>query len=163
MQNLHNIVMEEMPGNNPVVLTPQMWEMPLLRHVDIKQVILPDPPTGENGKERCVLENLQTLKNVHYKLSEEVLKRITNLKKLKITYTRLPKTTLGWPCYFLDNLAQLRKLESLSLLVQEVMSKADFSLPCSLKKLGCNLPWEDMVMVRSLPNLEVLRLQSDAF
>ncbi|KAK4438526.1 hypothetical protein Salat_0187000 [Sesamum alatum] len=28
---------------------------------------------------------------------------------------------------------------------------------------GCQLPWEDMTIVDSLPNLEVLKLRNDAF
>ncbi|KAL0441732.1 UNVERIFIED_CONTAM: hypothetical protein Sradi_0112100 [Sesamum radiatum] len=43
---------------------------------------------------------------------------------------------------------------------------SNFALPHSLKKLslrGCDLAWEDMRIVGSLPNLEVLKLERFAF
>ena len=103
--NLHTLTMDESVENGPVLLPPEIWEMSLLRHLDIKNVILPDPPTVID-RERCVLGNLQKLGDVNsLKLSEEVLKRIPNLKKLKMTYTQAPDTTLGWKHYCLNNLA----------------------------------------------------------
>ncbi|KAL0415440.1 UNVERIFIED_CONTAM: hypothetical protein Slati_3375900 [Sesamum latifolium] len=47
----------------------------------------------------------------------------------------------------------------------EKNSTGDFGFPHSLKKLslrGCYLPWEDMRIVGSLPNLEILRLHDSA-
>ncbi|KAL0319045.1 UNVERIFIED_CONTAM: hypothetical protein Sangu_2060700 [Sesamum angustifolium] len=70
--------------------------------------------------------------------------------------------------YCLENLACLSKLESLTLDInwRDETSAGDFGFPHSLKKLtlsGCHLPWNDMRIVGSLPNLEMLRLHRWAF
>ncbi|CAA3010728.1 late blight resistance homolog R1A-10 [Olea europaea subsp. europaea] len=109
-----------------------------------------------------VLENLQTLSVL------ENLKRIPNLKKLGVSYSSPPEAPLDWGYYRLHNLARLHKLELLK--IEFSMPSPSFlrniTFPTSLRKLtleGCCLPWEDMTIIGSLSNLQVLKLKPDAF
>ncbi|XP_076887617.1 putative late blight resistance protein homolog R1B-14 [Bidens hawaiensis] len=57
-------------------------------------------------------------------------------------------------------------LERLSLRSFPVHGKNQIALPATLKALtlrSCCLPWSDMSIIQSLPNLQVLKLHSDAF
>ncbi|KAL8544349.1 hypothetical protein ACS0TY_004768 [Phlomoides rotata] len=91
------------------IIASAIWEIPLLRHVKLSHFFLPDPP---DWKHTFVLENLQTLKGVtNFKFSEEVVKRILNIRKLKLNYRRIGVEE----DYCLNNLGRLQKLESLSL------------------------------------------------
>ncbi|XP_057775509.1 putative late blight resistance protein homolog R1B-17 [Salvia miltiorrhiza] len=69
-----------------VVAPIEIWKLHQLRHlefVDIGGMILPDPPSDDI----VIMENLQTLKGVkNLYLNEEVVKRIPNLKKLRLIY-----------------------------------------------------------------------------
>ncbi|KAL8538146.1 hypothetical protein ACS0TY_000198 [Phlomoides rotata] len=99
--------------HNSLKLTFEIWKMPLLRHVSLDGFALPDP---SNGEDNFVLENLQTLSDIrNLKFSEEVVKRIPNIKKLKLTYERAGLDEEVLPEYYLINLGRLQKLESLSL------------------------------------------------
>ncbi|KAL0308054.1 UNVERIFIED_CONTAM: hypothetical protein Scaly_2962600 [Sesamum calycinum] len=122
----------------------EVWEMPKLRHFTAFDSRLPDPVEGQDS---TVLENLSTLKVGHFHCSEEVVKRIPNLKKLNV-YRRLSDDY---------SLTQLSKLESLTIYSR----LKDIAFPTSLKKLSLNysrLPWEKMTIIgSSLSNLEVLK------
>ncbi|KAL2520264.1 Disease resistance RPP8-like protein 3 [Forsythia ovata] len=180
----------------------EIWEMRQLRHVKFREMVLPAPPPSAGNLSVCrlssvthsvhpfcttsifqksiiVLDNLQTLSNVvNFRCTEEVLRRIPNLKKLGIFF--YPRVVLDNRYYCLNNLARLHKLESLNLssgdsylrttTIFENWSRRsslkNIAFPISLKKLslsGCCLPWEDMTIVGSLPNLQVLKLFSDSF
>lgn len=128
----------------------------------IPGVALTDPPDAEVDDENLVvLENLQTLATVKdFIFSKNVLRRIPNLKKLGIDC----ETTEGIGSFGLSNLAlALHKLESLVLKCKGIWETMAF--PDSLKKLTlshCQIPWEDMTVVGSLLNLEVLKLLNRA-
>ncbi|KAL0356098.1 UNVERIFIED_CONTAM: Disease resistance RPP8-like protein 3 [Sesamum radiatum] len=143
---------------NPLVLPCEIWEMPQLRHVVVRRAELPDPLK----KESTILENLQTISYIrNFRCTVEAVERIPNLKKLKIYYANAVQ---DWSCYSLQNLAHLHKLESLFLLAEEFFSEK-LAFPCLLKKLNllwCRIPWENMTMIGSLPNLEVLKLMYHA-
>ncbi|KAL0449445.1 UNVERIFIED_CONTAM: Disease resistance protein RPM1 [Sesamum latifolium] len=85
------------------------------------------------------------------KLSEEVVKRLPNLKKLSVR----------WWFSGDYSLAQLNKLESFSLRYFGFHLE-DIAFPTSLTKLSlwyCKFLWKNMMIIgSSLPNLEVLRL-----
>ncbi|KAL2492584.1 putative disease resistance protein [Abeliophyllum distichum] len=159
LRNLQTLIMHEAS----VQLPEEIWKMTQLRHIEIQgNVNLPDPPSGEIV---VVLENLQTLSCLtNFRCTEEVLKRIPNLKKLEISYTG---QRVDWEYYCLKNLGQLLKLEILKCFFYgQSLEPNVFTFPSSLKKLtllGCKLPWEDMKAIDSLPNLEVLKLKSNAF
>ncbi|KAL9170215.1 hypothetical protein ABFS82_04G129900 [Erythranthe guttata] len=151
--SLQTLVVDE-----ELTLPIEIWQMPQLRHVKAKTISLPDPPS-DNAQKITVLENLQTLSTVgEFKCSEEVIKRIPNVKKLGIVCS-----TVGSHC--LSNLGFLHKLESLSLAFDGTIGRGNMVFPSSVKKLclsECKIPWEDMSIVGSLPNLQVLKLRSNA-
>ncbi|KAL8551022.1 hypothetical protein ACS0TY_000194 [Phlomoides rotata] len=157
---------------NPIIAPPEIWEMSLLRHVIISILELPDPVGGEND---LILKDLQTLSYVrNFKLSQEVIKRIPNLKTLKLNYEIFDGRTECVDCS-VKNFGHLKKLQSLNLVVNALVffdgvhqrySVQNMSLPHSLKKLslrGTMLNWEECsTKIGSLPLLEYLRLDASA-
>ncbi|KAG8380121.1 hypothetical protein BUALT_Bualt07G0160700 [Buddleja alternifolia] len=155
----------------------EIWKMPQLRHVEFETLYLPDPPNDrENGQDDFVLGNLQTLSKIRdFKCGEEVVKRIPNIKKLKISYTDFSERFEGGSRYCLNNLGRLHKLESFACYFLSGMrppSRTDLlqniTFPQSLKKLtlqGSSLYWEDMstLKIGLLPHLEVLKLKNWSF
>ncbi|KAL3619499.1 hypothetical protein CASFOL_037069 [Castilleja foliolosa] len=133
--------------------------MPQLRHIEFKNCIhLPDPPRNE--EDVVIMEKLQVLKGVcDFKCSEEVVKRIPNIKKLSIGYSDIRGTNID-EYYGISNIKLLSKLESLS-----VSSTYLLTFPQSLKKLSISknakiFEWEEDMLEKmgSLPLLEKLRL-----
>ncbi|KAL0429590.1 UNVERIFIED_CONTAM: hypothetical protein Sradi_0585000 [Sesamum radiatum] len=144
----------------------EMWQMTQLRHLifskgnALRMPLVAVPSGGQ------VLENLQTLHVNNFQFTS--IELIPNLKKLRVHYDFEHRGT--WRKYCLNNLIHLRQLETLNLMFQAVWTvnpfPPSFALPSSLKKLtltSCGLPWQDMTVIRSLPNLEVLKLKSRAF
>ncbi|KAI3454951.1 hypothetical protein Pfo_011614 [Paulownia fortunei] len=186
--NLQTIIVTPY-GDNIMVLPSQIWEMPQLRHIEIKTAVISEPPTSPVGEGGCVvLENLQTLLALrNFRFTTEFLKKTPNLNKLALSYAHnwsdefLSEQELRylewlsehdleeakWSYYNLNNLFHLQALESLSLKGHDTGFHAgQFALPHSLKKLtlfGCEIPGEDVTMIGSLPNLEVLKLKTVAF
>ncbi|KAL2515707.1 putative late blight resistance protein-like protein R1B-13 [Forsythia ovata] len=143
--------------------------MTQLRHVQVEAAVnLPDPLNAEIEGENfvIVLENLQTLSLINdFRCTVEVSKRIPNLKKLGIFYRDEP-TDWGYHC--LNNLVYLAKLEALKCFFHfgSPSFLKNVTFPESLKKLtliDSNIPWEDMTIIGSLPNLQVLKLKGRAF
>ncbi|KAK4436696.1 putative late blight resistance proteinR1A-4 [Sesamum alatum] len=166
--NLQSLIVH---GSCSTILPSEIWEMTQLRHLKFENIVLPDPPRHSHlvdSQDSYILENLCTLTTVeNFKLTEEVVKRIPNIKKIKIAYRNDFKGS-KLSSYCLENLARLSKLESLALDIKWSKENCvgNFALPHSLKKLslrGCYLPWEDMRIVGSLPKLEILRLNKKAF
>lgn len=146
----------------------EIWKMPQLRHVEFVMLDLPDPQM--DGKDEIVLDKLHTLLEIrNFKCSEEVVKKIPNIKKLGVFYQDVEHL----PCFRLDNLVRLDKLESLSCIFGpeekpiRVHLLECLNFPRSVKRLSLNrtcLNWEDMSeKIGSLPLLEVLKLHVDAF
>ncbi|KAL9152282.1 hypothetical protein ABFS82_11G111500 [Erythranthe guttata] len=137
----------------------QIWEMRQLIHVNIRKLYLPDPPQNKKQDE-FVLQNLQKLGNVtNFVWSEEACKRVVNVRKLHIQYDNDSKSSND---YSLHNISRLHKLESLTFFpygLPNLLQKLTFS--SSLKKLhldDCDVRWEDLSVIGSLPYLEVLKL-----
>ncbi|KAL0440968.1 UNVERIFIED_CONTAM: putative late blight resistance proteinR1A-10 [Sesamum radiatum] len=140
-----------------LVVPSEVWEMPKLRHLKVGVHRLPDPLTNQSeGQDSNVMENLSTLSSGAFKCSEEVVKRVPNLKELHATYMEFPQDDR----YSLNNLVQLDKLESLYFAYYSHLENITF--PTSLKKLdlsSCYIPWDKMTIIgSSLPNLEVFKL-----
>ncbi|XP_057767419.1 putative late blight resistance protein homolog R1A-10 [Salvia miltiorrhiza] len=152
--NLETLVLDR-----EVSLPPQIWQMPQLRHLKMERIILQDPPNAQN---LVVLENLQTLSTIlNFRCTDQIIQRIPNLKKLRITYGY---SVNGFGKNYLCNLVQLDKLESLGIRGDEKLY-GNIEFPGSLRKLAlenCFIPWEDMSMIGLLPNLEVLKLRTNA-
>ncbi|KAL0335859.1 UNVERIFIED_CONTAM: hypothetical protein Sradi_4797800 [Sesamum radiatum] len=150
-----------------------IWKMPKLRHLLFERGFLAYPfPTQVSGKDSVVLENLQTLSGViNFRCTKEIFEIMPNLKKLGVSYDYDRRTK--WSSYEFDNFIYLHQLETLKCLftvTDYTTAPPDIALalafPPSLKKLtltGCNIPWEKMTVVGSLPNLEVLKLKERAF
>ncbi|KAL8538119.1 hypothetical protein ACS0TY_000177 [Phlomoides rotata] len=154
----------------PVLAPSEIWEMPLLRHVMIKDVQLPDLFYGESD---FIMENLQTLSRVYnFKCSEGVIKKISNIKTLKLKY-QISSGETEFLNFDLNNLGHLQELQSLNILIDrtdgEIFQRylvQYLSLPHSLKKLtlsGTMLKWgECTTKIGLLPLLEYLRLDWNA-
>ncbi|KAL8538106.1 hypothetical protein ACS0TY_000166 [Phlomoides rotata] len=159
----------------PIIAPSEIWEMLLLRHVEINGLELPDPLCGENN---VILEDLQTLSCIrNLKCSETVTKRIPNIKTLKLRYTISCGEAEDYDNFGLNNFGHLPKLQSLNIFfdisaildgeIFQCYLMQNLSLPHSLKKLtlgGTKLNWEEyMTKIGSLPLLQFLRLCKDAF
>ncbi|KAL7153387.1 hypothetical protein ABFS83_04G165300 [Erythranthe nasuta] len=145
----------------------EIWSMPQLRYLEFARLCLPAPPLRSQKKdEDIVLKNLHTLKTaVDLNLSEEVCKRIPNVKILKIKYNDfLPERSSRET--FIYNIGCLHKLESLNCQLGNVQPCGNLvrnlKFPTSLKKLtlsGRKIEWEDLTTIGSSHNLEVLQLK----
>ncbi|KAK4402257.1 putative late blight resistance proteinR1A-10 [Sesamum angolense] len=159
-------------ASNTLYLPLSLWRMPQLRHLLFEEGFLPYPSLAKfKRKDSVVLENLQTLSQVkNFRCSKEVVEFMPNLKKLGILYVHDSRTK--WSTYGINNFVYLQKLESLKC---EFIAKDDLSrkhlppklaFPVNLRKLalyGCIISWENMTVIGSLPNLEVLKLRTFAF
>ncbi|KAL8551044.1 hypothetical protein ACS0TY_000211 [Phlomoides rotata] len=160
----------------PIMAPSEIWEMPLLRHVIINGLELPDPVCGEN--DLITLEDLHTISSVrNFRCSNVVIKRIPNIKTLKLQYTISCGEAEYYNNFGLNNFGHLPRLQSLNLFFDstaildgEIFQgylMQNLSLPHSLKKLtlgGTKLNWEEyMTKIGSLPLLQYLRLCNDAF
>ncbi|XP_073119479.1 putative late blight resistance protein homolog R1B-23 [Henckelia pumila] len=162
--NLQTLQIDNSLISDPLSLPPEIWCLPHLRRLEGNKILLPDPRIDSH-----VLENLQTLgKVVCFRCTEEVYRRLPNLKELSLKYHD-DHHNLGvgveWPLFHLHNLVHLQKLQSLCFKARCPISWKYLSFPLSLKQLtlkGCMLPWEDMSIVGSLPHLEALELWSGA-
>ncbi|KAL0462169.1 UNVERIFIED_CONTAM: hypothetical protein Slati_0104500 [Sesamum latifolium] len=103
-----------------------------------------------------------------YKLEDEdILRYSPNLRKLKcICQPLLVHRTAG--AYRYPDLRFLGQLESLKMEFQSSFRSeyTEINFPTSIRKLNLSkiaLPWEKMSVIGELPNLEVLKLVSDAF
>ncbi|KAL0440929.1 UNVERIFIED_CONTAM: putative late blight resistance proteinR1B-16 [Sesamum radiatum] len=153
-------------GVPKAVLPPEIFDMPQLRHLIAprKSVVLPDQ-TGTQGS--ISMANLQTLFHItNFRCTEEIIKRMPNLKELKVSYYG-GTGSIEQSHYCLYNLARLRKLESLFVGGNGLLSLENLRFPTSLKELrlyGCSIPWEKVMIVGSLlPNLKVLSLSKNMY
>ncbi|KAK4414150.1 putative late blight resistance proteinR1B-16 [Sesamum alatum] len=172
LQNLQTLMIRiyRWETSDSILFLPfEMWKMPQLRHLlFFKGSMLPTPlGVASNGGQ--VLENLQILCVDNFKFTSNVIELIPNLKKLKVYYYDVFR--VAWVEYCLNNLVHLCQLQTLNLMFKPVGLEvnpflASFVLPHTLQKLtltDCALPWQDMAVIRSLPNLEILKLRDDAF
>ncbi|KAL0342472.1 UNVERIFIED_CONTAM: putative disease resistance RPP13-like protein 3 [Sesamum calycinum] len=146
-----------------IVLPHEIWEMPQLRHLIVNQhVVLPDPTITQDS---IVMQSLQTFSRIrNFRCTMDIIKRVPNLKKLKICYFGEDRSA-EWSYYCLHNIARLPKLETLAFEITDFVSLKNITFPTSLKKLTliyCSIPWEEMTIIGSLPNLELLQLHNKA-
>ncbi|GFP90323.1 putative late blight resistance protein homolog r1a-6 [Phtheirospermum japonicum] len=152
------------------VATSEIWNMSQLRHVYFREFYLLDPSpsgyTNDDWGDDFVLGKLQTLWYLrNFKFSEEVVKRIPNIKELRVYYEGI----VDWSSCCLDNIVQLINLESLSFEIRSVKEPIpsemleNLTFPRSLKELalrGTNLDSGDLgSKIGSLPHLQWLNLR----
>ncbi|KAL2515515.1 Disease resistance RPP8-like protein 3 [Forsythia ovata] len=152
-----------------VNLPSDIWKMPRLRHISTWRCFLAYPSAPGNGEKVSLLENLQTLKGViDFKFTKKVLQMMPNLKKLKIGFHHSCDELLS---FCIDKFIHLHQLEDLNCFFTENFDRnypllENFHLPPTLKKLklnGCRLSWLSMLIIGSLPNLELLDLSQFTF
>ncbi|KAL8557557.1 hypothetical protein ACS0TY_004849 [Phlomoides rotata] len=137
----------------------EIWRLPHLRHLVFIRFYcrLPYPADGS----ALPLENLQTLSGIeNFVCSERILKMIPNLKRLGIRYS-VTEENYG----LLHNLSSLHQLEKLKIIsrLSYPLQEEYIAFPKTLKELSLvvvTLPWKDMSIVGSLPNLHVLKLRN---
>lgn len=133
-----------------------------LMNLLIPGFLLPDIPYV-HGKWTKAFANrrLLTLSEViDFRCTQEVLGKVSNLKKLNIVY----KGSF-YPTKELANLCRLQSLRCDFQLWPNDNISQNLAFPLSLKKLvliGCQIPWEQMTIIGILPNLEVLKLKVGA-
>ncbi|KAL7123342.1 hypothetical protein ACP275_01G100100 [Erythranthe tilingii] len=158
----HNI---KLSNNGPVYLPKDIWNMHKLRQLYCKGFDLPPPPDGSH------LENLLTVSGVSvHSCTVQVLSRIPNLKRIAVQIESAHDSTETFNSF--GHFASVyESFESFKFVVvnpnlssQIVRSVPNFSI--NIRKIslsGCGLPWENMEVIASLPNLIVLKLRWYAF
>ncbi|XP_057800193.1 putative late blight resistance protein homolog R1A-10 [Salvia miltiorrhiza] len=116
----------------------EIWRMPQLRHIEMTgRFYLPEPLSDDV----VVMENLLVLERItDFKCSEEVVKRIPNIKKLGIEY--LGRGGVEQDDYYcLNNIKRLCKLESLYIWCWYNFGASLYALtfPQSLRKLTLDM------------------------
>ncbi|XP_060210050.1 putative late blight resistance protein homolog R1A-10 [Lycium barbarum] len=140
-----------------------IWELKQLRHLELRILYLPNPPSVSVGEERHLnFPNIKTISGLSLSsCTKEVISGIRNAKKLEIfgysdDYESCKESRL------LENLVHLHQLETLGF-SRPLLSAKYF--PATLKKLklcGTKLRWEELNIIGEIPNLEVLKLRCDA-
>ncbi|KAL8557560.1 hypothetical protein ACS0TY_004851 [Phlomoides rotata] len=130
----------------------EIWRLPHLRHLIFPgSYALPIPA----DRPTLPLEKLHTLTGISdFVCTERILEMMPNLKKLGFSTS----------VHSFHNLANLHQLEKLKIRSFS-WEGPDLAFPTTLKKLtlvGVRLPWKDMSIVGSLPNLQVLKLKDNA-
>ncbi|KAL7109961.1 hypothetical protein ACP275_06G207300 [Erythranthe tilingii] len=165
LENLQTLIIPKKSHQPCIVDLPlEIWRMPQLRHIICFYIgRLPNPEEGATS----ALENLQTLSEVRDLVcTESIVKMIPNVTKLGLFFSQDENDHQD---YHLENLERLRKLEKLKLTANKALhfrrGKVNPTFPRTLKKLslsGWELSCEDMRIVGSLPNLQVLKLKNFA-
>ncbi|XP_057785027.1 putative late blight resistance protein homolog R1A-10 [Salvia miltiorrhiza] len=146
----------------------EIWRMPQLRHIEMteRSFYLPEPSSDDV----VIMENLLVLKRIaNFKCSEEVVKRIPNIKKLRIQY--FGRGGIEQDDYYcLNNIKRLCKLESLNISCWYDFRASLYVLtfPQCLKKLTLQMnggfQWEKMLeKIGALPLLEKFKLWAGCF
>ncbi|XP_073121200.1 putative late blight resistance protein homolog R1A-3 [Henckelia pumila] len=170
LPNLETIIADV--TNCQALLVPyQILRMPKLRHL-----IMSHPRYLSNLFDLEMVnksDHLQTLDIVmNFIFTEDAIETLVNLKKLTVVFDGHCDT---WDDFYLDNLFRLQNLEDLqvSLGPHDYMFVYDpnhpsliwnYAFPMSLKKLtlrGVPFPWENMTIIGSLPDLQVLEILSN--
>ncbi|XP_022847342.1 importin subunit alpha-like isoform X2 [Olea europaea var. sylvestris] len=138
-----------------------IWRIPQLRHLLFGRCYLPCPARSPIDGESIGLGNLLTLSKVSSSsCTEEVFERVPNLNKLGIFVENFEMRP-----FFLLNLVNLPRLETLKItsgIYSDVSVLMNLTFPPNIKKLtleGCHIPWKNMTIIGSMPNLEALKLQ----
>ncbi|XP_019153747.1 PREDICTED: putative late blight resistance protein homolog R1B-14 [Ipomoea nil] len=157
LRNLQTLIFRSWKKGCRLQLPRDILELPWLRHVHIDKISSLYLP-------QQVQENLQTLLWLKVIGKDSRTTDFTKVPKLKELWVYIDNELL--PSAF-DSLVKLNLLEKLKI---EMRSVKRFyfptSLPENLKKLTLRstyLPWKDMDIIRSMQNLEVLKLKNFAF
>ncbi|CAI9111754.1 OLC1v1012064C1 [Oldenlandia corymbosa var. corymbosa] len=158
--NLLNLETFLVRGGKEILLPNTLWNMKKLRHLHAyhgRWVLPPEIP--ENS-----LENLLTLSVIKFSGGEkmmEVLKKLPNLRRLGCQVEEFDIVVV------LDFLSQLESLHlHLTKVGRHDVDRFLFKFPGTLKKLTLSsfcFSWRRISIIDGLPNLEVLKLELNAF
>ncbi|XP_073121239.1 putative late blight resistance protein homolog R1A-3 [Henckelia pumila] len=160
--NLENLVVRDksFPSEE---LQYEILKMPKLRHLIIHNdaLRLSYHPSDMGIVHESDLQTIETVTD--FVFAEEITRILVNLKKLKVEYDMQDR---DWDDFNLDNLSNLRNLEHLEITVEDQdrchsSMTWNHAFPMALKKLsleGVPLPWENMAIIGSLPNLQELEM-----
>ncbi|XP_073127120.1 putative late blight resistance protein homolog R1A-3 [Henckelia pumila] len=157
LPNLQTIITHK-NDYRPLKIPYEIFGMPKLRHLI---TVIPFRLSNIAKITSIHESDLQTLETViNCSFTEELIKILVNLKRLKVDFDM---ENDHWDDLNLNNLFQLQKLEELEITVRQhnrlMIWKHAF--PVGLKKLtlqGVPLAWENMTIIGSLPNLQVLEM-----
>nr|GMD26706.1 putative late blight resistance protein homolog R1B-14 [Ipomoea batatas] len=161
-------------SQNTIEVKADIWSLTKLRHVLIN-ASAQLPPPSKSSKPSSLAMDLQTLSTISpSSCTEEIFARIPNLQKLGIrgNLSELLESR-GGSCLF-DNIRSLDHLENLKLLHDASIGQASKlrsipraeKFPRKLRKLtlsSTSFEWKDMYILGSLEELEILKLEENAF
>ncbi|KAG8379815.1 hypothetical protein BUALT_Bualt07G0128700 [Buddleja alternifolia] len=150
--------------NGKVCISSSILKMVKLRYLQADEARF-DQDCDPSSLANYNLQMLSTV-NVYNLKDEEILKCLTNLRKLK--YRCEPLMVGDGSSYRYPDLRFLSQLESLHMInvLRYEIAAVEINFPLNIKKLtlsGLNLPWEKMSIVGRLTNLQVLKVVLDAF
>lgn len=164
LKSLETVILKESRRLN---LSHAIWGMVSLKHLEV---------TGKPAVIRCnvaefetypPLEKLQWLSFALLPGGEEFqqfVSKVPNLVKLRCL---VEEPQGDRTCIWLPGLESLNKLESLKVyFLKRSVRRFEVNFPMNLKKLtlsSCQLPWSEISIIGNLENLEVLKLESNAF
>ncbi|PHT48990.1 hypothetical protein CQW23_13198 [Capsicum baccatum] len=155
--NLETLVVHH--SEPSLVLSPTIWSLPKLRHVDIRNCLVFDSDIHKPTK----LENLTTLSLLKLSCSvdsRDIFKRFPNLRNLEFHMDCSAAEQMYFPR--LDVLNKLERVYALFDCSGHLTHQFDFHFPLSLKEVvlnGFNLSSDELSGIgRSLPNLQKLTL-----
>ncbi|XP_073060926.1 putative late blight resistance protein homolog R1A-3 [Primulina eburnea] len=136
----------------------EIWEMPKLRHLTMNDRFHLSYPSDIGVVHKTGIQTLGTV--INFRFTEEVIEKLVNLKSLKVFFAVYDGR---WDYLNLNNLFRLQNLEVLRVTMQSVpyLRIWTYAFPISLKKLSLvlvNFPWENMAIIGSLPNLQMLEM-----
>ncbi|XP_073126203.1 putative late blight resistance protein homolog R1A-3 [Henckelia pumila] len=143
----------------------EVLKMPKLRHLILNNGFCLSNPSDIGIVHESGLQTMEIVMN--FILTEEIIRILVNLKTLKVCY--ITENPNYGDDFNLDNLSNFRNLEdlSISMMFPEVCSMTwNHAFPMGLKKLhlsGVPLPWRNMTIIGSLPNLQMLRISVNIF
>ncbi|PHU08328.1 hypothetical protein BC332_24817 [Capsicum chinense] len=160
--NLQTFIVQ---GSQTVITFPEeIWGLMQLRHLKVKRVYLPNPPSVSAGKgSHTGFSNIQTTSYLSSCCcTKEVISGIRNVKKLGFSGNNLSDFGLHRNLVYLQQLEILSFIRCSCILLPVTSAKV---FPATLKKLKLEstyLDWSYMDIIAELPNLEVLKLIDDA-
>ncbi|XP_019164696.1 PREDICTED: putative late blight resistance protein homolog R1B-14 [Ipomoea nil] len=168
--NLQTLVFKT--SENILEVKADMWSMPKLRHVHSNtSMVLPAPP--KNAKNSSGSTDIQTLSTISpSSCTQEILEKTPNLQKLGIrgNLAELMESKGGVTLF--DNLQKLDSLENLKLINNALHNNKlrrcphSEKFPRRLRKMtlsNTTFDWKDLNILSSLEELEVLKLEENAF
>nr|GLL32197.1 putative late blight resistance protein homolog R1A-3 [Ipomoea trifida] len=169
--NLQTLVFKT--SENSLEVKADMWSMSKLRHVHSNtSMVLPPPP--KNAKNSSGSTDIQTLSTISpSSCTAEILEKTPNLQKLGIrgNLAELMESKGKGGVMLFDNLQILDCLENLKLINAFLSSKLQRcphseKFPRRLRKMTLSkttFEWKDLNILGSLQELEVLKLDENAF